>query len=156
FLARSQAEHDESFKQIIPYVAICHGSMHLLLRRTAKQTEARLHDKLSLGIGGHINEIELTNAGADLVRAGMLRELDEEVELKGDYEVRPVGVIYDGSNPVGRVHLGLAFRVECKGSDFTLKEPDLMTGEWVPREKLKEFFPAMESWSQHLVTGLFS
>ena len=52
FLPRSRAEYDASVKQIIPYVVIRRGEEYFLLRRLKKQTEARLHDKLSLGVGG--------------------------------------------------------------------------------------------------------
>jgi predicted NUDIX family phosphoesterase len=155
FLSRAIAETDETHKQIIPYIAICHGNRHLLLKRSSKQSEARLHNKLSLGIGGHINDGELKPRVTDLVHAGMLRELSEEVTLKGKYNIHTVGVIYDPSTAVGRVHLGIVFRVDCESPEFTLGEPDLMTGDWTERERLKEFLPSMETWSQLLATGLF-
>ena len=155
FLSRAIAETDETHKQIIPYIAICHGNRHLLLKRSSKQSEARLHNKLSLGIGGHINDGELKPGVTDLVHAGMLRELSEEVELKGKYTVHTVGVIYDPSTAVGRVHLGIVFRVDCESPEFTLGEPELMSGDWTERERLKEFLPSMETWSQLLANGLF-
>jgi predicted NUDIX family phosphoesterase len=154
FLSRAIAETDETHKQIIPYIAICHGDNHLVLKRSSKQSEARLHNKLSLGIGGHINDGEVS--AADLVQAGMLRELSEETELKGGYTTNLVGVIYDPSTAVGRVHLGIVFRIDCERPEFTLGEPDLMTGEWVTRKDLQALVPSMETWSQLLVNGLFS
>src|SRR5687768_8619722 len=51
FRPRSQVEQDESVKQIIPYVCIRCGDSYVLLQRTKKQSEARLHNKFSLGIG---------------------------------------------------------------------------------------------------------
>ncbi|HUR47029.1 MAG TPA: hypothetical protein VMZ27_14215 [Candidatus Saccharimonadales bacterium] len=155
FLSRAIAETDETHKQIIPYIAICHGTRHLLLKRSSKQSEARLHNKLSLGIGGHINDGELKPGVNDLVHAGMLRELTEEIDLKGKYAINTVGVIYDPSTAVGRVHLGIVFRVDCESPEFTLGEPELMSGDWTEREKLKEFLPSMETWSQLLANGLF-
>jgi predicted NUDIX family phosphoesterase len=155
FLSRAIAETDETHKQIIPYIAICHGNRHLLLKRSSKQSEARLHNKLSLGIGGHINDGELKPGVSDLVGAGMLRELNEEVSLKGQYTVQAAGVIYDPSTAVSRVHLGIVFRVNCESAEFTLGEPELMSGDWTEREKLKEFLPLMETWSQLLVNGMF-
>lgn len=154
FLVRAKAETDESFKQIIPYVMICHGNQHLLLRRSSKQTEARLHNKLSLGIGGHINEQEVQSSKQDLVEGGMLRELTEEVQLDDGWSSRPIGVIYDPSTAVGRVHMGIVFRVECSSSNFVLNEPELMSGEWVSRDALANLMPHMETWSQLLVQSL--
>src|SRR5207253_6308548 len=55
FIDRPTAEQSPQYKQIIPYVVIRHGDSYFLLQRTSKQTEARLHHKLSIGVGGHIN-----------------------------------------------------------------------------------------------------
>ena len=55
FLPREQAEYDNTVRQIIPYVILRRGRHYFLLRRLKKQTETRLHEKLSLGVGGHIN-----------------------------------------------------------------------------------------------------
>jgi predicted NUDIX family phosphoesterase len=154
FLSRAIAETDETHKQIIPYIAICHGDNHLVLKRSSKQSEARLHNKLSLGIGGHINDGEVS--ATDLVQAGMLRELREEIDLPGKYTANLMGVIYDPSTAVGRVHLGIVFRIDCQSPEFALGEPDLMTGEWVARKDLQALLPSMETWSQILVNGLFS
>ncbi|HWW59870.1 MAG TPA: NUDIX hydrolase, partial [Thermoanaerobaculia bacterium] len=52
FIDRATAEVSPQYKQIIPYVIIRHDDSFFLLQRTRKQTEARLHDKFSIGIGG--------------------------------------------------------------------------------------------------------
>src|SRR6266849_6628716 len=55
FVDLATAEVSPRWRQIIPYVVVRYGDSFFLLRRTRKQNEVRLHDKLSLGIGGHIN-----------------------------------------------------------------------------------------------------
>ncbi|MBI4682240.1 MAG: hypothetical protein HY757_03975 [Nitrospirae bacterium] len=55
FMSRDNAEYDFEHKQVIPYVIIRNGNNYLLLKRLTGQTEKRLHNKYSLGIGGHIN-----------------------------------------------------------------------------------------------------
>ena len=55
FRPRNILEEDPSYKQIIPYAVICHGNEVYMFRRLNKQTEARLHNKCSLGVGGHMN-----------------------------------------------------------------------------------------------------
>src|SRR5437762_13268160 len=55
FVARADAEVSPQWRQIIPYVIVMHGDEVFTLRRLRKQTEARLHDKVSIGVGGHIN-----------------------------------------------------------------------------------------------------
>ena len=55
FLRRSELEEDPSFKQIIPYAIISNKESFYLFRRTSGQREKRLHNKFSLGVGGHMN-----------------------------------------------------------------------------------------------------
>src|SRR6185436_3445956 len=111
------------------------------LQRTAKQTEARLHHKVSIGIGGHINP------GHDLID-GLQKELDEEVRIDGDYELRFAGILNDESTEVGRVHLGAVFLLDSTTRDVVVVETEKMRGEWMPRARLAEVREAMETWSQ--------
>ncbi len=77
FLDRPTAEVSPQYKQIIPYVVIRHDGSYFLLQRTPKQTETRLHHKLSLGIGGHINP------DTPELLDGLHKELEEEVHVRG-------------------------------------------------------------------------
>lgn len=148
FRPRSQVEQDESVKQIIPYVCIRCGDSYVLLQRTKKQSEARLHNKFSLGIGGHINDLE--HSSPDLVDAGLQRELAEEISLTSGYKLTPLGIIYDSTTPVGRVHLGVVYELEACDQAFTLGEPDLMSARWVGSAELAAYRDRMETWSQIL------
>ncbi|MBV9494207.1 MAG: NUDIX domain-containing protein [Acidobacteria bacterium] len=140
FLPRPEAEKSPAFKQIIPYVVIRSGGHYFLLRRTPKQSETRLHDKLSLGIGGHINP------GHDLL-AGLRKELFEEVEIDDDFELTFAGILNDDSTEVGQVHLGAVYILETSRNVRVL-ETEKMSGSWVTREALAPLREAMETWSQ--------
>lgn len=142
FIDRATAEASPQYKQIIPYVLIRHGERWFLLQRTQKQTEARLHDKLSLGIGGHINPDT-----PDLLE-GLQKELDEEVAIAGDYDLSFVGVLNDDTTDVGRVHLGAVYVLVAHDGDVGVVETEKMTGRWATREELATQRDAMESWSQ--------
>lgn len=142
FLDRPTAEHSPQYKQIIPYVAIHHGDSFYLLERTSKQTESRLHHKLSLGIGGHVNPDVPTLLG------GLQKELDEEVHVDGDYEIRFAGILNDDTTDVGRVHLGAVYVLEAAAGDVSVRETDKMNGSWVERSKLATLRERMETWSQ--------
>jgi predicted NUDIX family phosphoesterase len=109
--------------------------------RTAKQTEERLHHKVSIGIGGHINP-------GHSVLEGLRKELGEEVRIGGAYELRLAGVINDESTEVGRVHLGACFVLETKTRDVAVLETEKMHGEWMTRAQLAAAREAMETWSQ--------
>jgi predicted NUDIX family phosphoesterase len=151
FLDRPAAEEDPSHKQIIPYIAVVHRGRFLLYRRTKRQGEGRLHDKFSLGFGGHINDIDGRPATAtNLILAGMVRELNEELFLPSIRQLRVVGFINDDANAVGKVHLGVAFVVEAGSERFAVNEPDLIEARWCDAEAVEEALPQLESWSQLL------
>ena len=141
FVDRPTAEISPQFRQIIPYVLIRNGDDYFVLIRTPKQSETRLHHKVSLGIGGHINP------GQTLLE-GLQRELDEEVWIGSAFDMQFVGIINDDSTDVGRVHLGAAYLLDAQGKDVKVKETDKMVGEWKPRAALRNSRDAMESWSQ--------
>lgn len=121
WVTRSCAEQDESFLQIIPYFSLVscrHDSNGEYIqanricsyRRSKLASEKRLHGKKSIGFGGHINPCDgstLTEAIANC----MFRELHEEVIIGNGLFLFPhmIGMIYDKSTPVGRVHLGVYF-----------------------------------------------
>jgi predicted NUDIX family phosphoesterase len=142
FIDRPTAERSPQFKQIIPYVLIRHADSFYLLQRTKEQTEARLHHKLSLGIGGHINPDR-----PDLID-GLQKELEEEVEILGDYDLTFAGILNDDTTDVGSVHLGAVFILDAHEPSVQVRETDKMTGRWVPRADLSQHREMMESWSQ--------
>lgn len=151
FLDRKLAEEDPSHKQIIPYILIAHRGRYLLYQRTKKQGEARLHNKFSLGFGGHINDIDGNEeTDTNLILAAMVRELNEELFIPSVRQLSVVGFINDDSNPVGQVHLGVAFVVEAANDRFVVNEPDKIEAKWCDAQAIEEAFPALESWSQLL------
>jgi predicted NUDIX family phosphoesterase len=142
FIDRPTAENSPQYKQIIPYVLIRNGEAYFLLQRKAKQVEARLHHKLSLGIGGHINPDT-----PDLFD-GLQKELEEEVEVVGDYDLTFVGILNDDTTDVGRVHLGAVYVLDAHEGTVHVRETEKMSGRWVPRDELPQHREAMETWSQ--------
>lgn len=155
FVERRHAEEDSSMQQIIPYTLIVREDEVLLLRRSKKGGDARLHDKLSIGVGGHVNPPDAD--GGDPIAACARREMDEEIEIDADVTPRAVGVINDDSNPVGSVHFGVVFvgRVEA-GTEVRVRETELLSAEFVSRDVLKKLAVDpkvnLESWSQ-LITA---
>jgi len=153
FLDRKQAEEDPSHKQIIPYILVTNDGRFLLYKRTKKQGESRLHNKLSLGFGGHINDIDGNReTDTNLILAAMIRELNEEVFIPSVRQVSIVGFINDDSNLVGKVHLGVAFVVEAANDRFVVNEPEMIEAKWCDAKAIEEIFPNLETWSQLLWT----
>ncbi len=151
FVARADAENDPSYKQIISYCAIVSGDRIFMTRRTKKQTETRLHDRLSVGIGGHVASVD---EGADMVLRGLRRELEEEVSIRGDYTMRYLGVINDDSTEVGRVHTGICYLVQVAEGDCEVREKEKMVGEWVAIADLPLYMAGFEEWSKIVVNTL--
>jgi predicted NUDIX family phosphoesterase len=148
FIDRPTAEISPQYKQIIPYVVIRNGQSYFLLQRTQKQTEARLHHKLSLGIGGHINPDT-----PDLLD-GLQKELDEEVTIASDYDLTFMGILNDDTTDVGRVHLGVVYLLDAHAANVTVRETEKMTGRWAGRAELELLRQQMESWSEIVFDAL--
>lgn len=147
FVPRADAEVEPKWRQIIPYVVVMHRRDVFTLRRLRKQTEARLHDKVSIGIGGHINP------GHNLL-AGLQKELDEEVAVEDPYELEFAGVLNDESTEVSRVHLGAVYVLRASTANVHVRETEKMTGSFVPRRELAAMRDAMETWSQVVYDAL--
>jgi len=155
FILRSDAETDFTKKQIISYVVVVRDGEIFTMRRTKKQTEARLHNKISLGVGGHINPSD--EISGDALEEGMKRELFEEVDVKGEKELIPLGLINDNSTEVGQVHFGLCYIMKLeKNGDCFIKETEKMTGEWFTYGQAMQEFDQMEGWSQIVLNKLGS
>ena len=153
FVPRGPAETDASLKQIIPYAVVRRGDEVFLLRRLATQTEARLHNLYSIGVGGHVNPPDAL-AGKDPVEAALHRELHEELALSGDYEIRPLGLLNDDATPVGQVHLGVVYEVRAERAECAVRETDRMEGRFVPLAEAARHRAGMETWSQFLIEPL--
>lgn len=151
FADRSRVEDDPSLKQIIPYMIVRWNDRVFLMRRLRAQSEQRLWDKYSIGIGGHLNQEDAGSCFSDVLRAGMERELHEELAVSTEYETQLVGCINDDSNDVGRVHFGIVFQVSVPTNRVEVLEKSKMTGEFVSIADLPEARPMMESWSRVLL-----
>ncbi|MGM0596272.1 MAG: NUDIX domain-containing protein [Myxococcota bacterium] len=139
FIERRQAERDPQFKQLIPYVVVRRGKKCFLFKRLKGGGEKRLHDLYSVGVGGHINPVELNDdENENIVLAGAKRELLEEVslELPADrFEI--LGLLNDESNEVGTVHTGVVLQVKLEsGEQVKIGEKKVLKGEFRNFEEL--------------------
>lgn len=161
FIERRQAEQDSSFKQIIPYTLVVCGEEVLLLKRLSGGGEPRLRGMLSIGVGGHINPSD-ASCDRNLIAAGALRELEEEVRVQEPSDPVPVGVVNDESNPVGSVHFGLVHLLRISSPQVTVLESNELEGRFVPAKEIQQMVESkenFETWSAlvspHL-TGILS
>jgi len=176
FMDREAAETDPSFLQLIPYCVLVtplDQTGELLAfgyRRTKKCGESRLHDKWAFGVGGHVNPVDADprpGAGhGPTYAAALKRELKEEVGLDfippddmpdfGLHDFAPLlGFIFDPSNDVGKVHLGLVHKVWVGNQDeLKFEDPAMTDGRWFTRTDLAAGAPdggSFEGWSAVVV-----
>jgi len=162
FMSRREAEENPVYKQIIPYLIVSSGDRYLTYRRSG--AEKRLTDLFSIGIGGHINPADSAERRMGLIRNNVRREVAEELSLDGaesiwdelsdDFAV--VGVLYDDSNDVGRVHLGIVLRIDVRPA---LAKRLRMGDEgkemsWKVQEELEGIYNVLEGWSKVCVDAL--
>ncbi|MHC4539897.1 MAG: hypothetical protein ACYTEK_12895 [Planctomycetota bacterium] len=158
FMPRSQAEHDPSFKQIIPYVIMTHQGKYLSYVRGARAGETRLVAKRSIGIGGHINpadDMPLFNADFyHTYLAAVEREVAEEVSVETAYSDRVVALLNDDSNEVGSVHLGIVHCWNLDEPKVNKREQMITQMAFMTADELEQARDSLETWSQKCLDGL--
>lgn len=147
FLDRDIAEHDYDYRQIIPYIIVRKDDSFLLLKRLNKQTEKRLHGKYSLGVGGHINP-DPSERYENIIMSGLYKELNEEISIKEPFKLTFSGIINNQTSDVGKVHVGFLYILEASSLDFEVLEKEKMTGKWIKKDQLSEYYEYLEGWSQ--------
>ncbi len=152
FHPRSLMETDPTFKQIIPYLIFTHDNKFFLMQRCTTASEMRLQNKLSLGIGGHIRQEDLNETS---LFSWATREFHEEVTYSGNLSVKPLGILNDDSNDVGKVHIGFVLLLTGDSSDISVKS-ELKSGTLVSLEECIAQKEHMETWSQFVVDFLAS
>ncbi len=159
FVERAYAERTPTLKQVIPYTLVSCDEQLLLTRRLKTGGESRLHDKYSLGIGGHINPQDIDASSSDVrnpIEAGTRREIAEELTVRGKYDVRRVGLLNDDSNAVGAVHVGLVQFISVR-APVEIRERDQLEGRLVTTGDLRGMLAEganFETWSKLLIPHL--
>src|SRR5437588_7205633 len=155
-LPRAAAEHDPAHKQIIPYAIIAHRDRVLHYVRGKKAGEQRLVAKGSIGIGGHMNDSDesLFVWDEEAYRAGVEREVNEEIRIETTLDDHIVGLLNDDSNEVGRVHLGVVHVFNLDEPKVEKREAQITNLEFLSRQELLKRRDTLETWSQLCVDQL--
>lgn len=142
FEPRQAMEADPSFKQVIPYLVLRDDDRYFLMRRTRAGADERLHDRYSIGVGGHLNP------GDGDVPGGLLREWREEIEASFEPRFRLVGLLNDDRNDVGAVHLGVVFVADVEGRPVGVRETDKLSGRFAAPAEVAAVRAGLETWSE--------
>jgi len=156
FIPRPEAETNPAYKQIIPYALIAFEKTVLHYVRGKKTGEQRLVAKGSIGIGGHMNETDesLFAMDEEAYRAGVEREVNEEIKIETPFEDRIVALLNDDSTEVGRVHLGIVHIFKLKEPKVQKREAMITGLTFLTKEELMTRRESLETWSQICVDAL--
>lgn len=153
FAPRGRIEDRDDFRQIIPYIILCHKGSVATYTRTTRGAEQRLYHLSSIGFGGHVELKDLVldkdgllNVEATIEKAS-IREIGEEVEYAAVASKELVGLIIDDRDLVNRVHLGI---VEIWHLETASVQPleDTITGcKFIPVHKISMDEDKLERWS---------
>ena len=156
FIPRAAAENDPAHKQIIPYAIIACGDRILHYVRGKKAGEQRLVAKGSIGIGGHMNDEDESLFAWDekAYRAGVEREVSEEIKIETNFEDRIVAMLNDDTTEVGRVHLGIVHLFRLIEPKVEKREAMITSLAFLTKDELRARRDILETWSQICVDSL--
>jgi predicted NUDIX family phosphoesterase len=141
FRDRAAMEQDRGWKQVIPYLVLRDGPRYFLMRRTRAGGDARLHDRWSIGVGGHLNPGDGDLAG------GLRREWAEEIEADFVPEFQLVGLLNDDTTEVGSVHVGAVYVADAAGRPVVIRETEKLEGSFAEAAAVAAVEPRLETWS---------
>ena len=150
---RGDMEEDPSYKQLIGYVLLKDTNTNevLVYKRLVGGGEARLHGKASVGIGGHMNEVEGKTI-FEMLKINAARELNEEVGVSEEEALNNlhfIGLINDDKTEVGQVHVGVVYECKVDKSKVEVKEDDTLVIKWMTADEAKAE-ENYETWSEFL------
>ncbi len=141
FENRAVVERDRRWKQVIPYLVLRDDRRYFLMRRTRAGSDPRLHDRWTIGVGGHLNPGDGDLAG------GLRREWSEEIEAAFEPDFRLVGLLNDDTGEVGSVHVGAVYVADAGGRPVAVRETDKLEGRFAEPADVAAVLDEMESWS---------
>src|SRR6266704_4925690 len=156
FLPRPEAETNPAFKQIIPYALVAFEGKLVYYVRGKKAGEQRLVAKGSIGIGGHMNESDESFFALDeaAYRAGVEREVGEEIAINTKFEDQIVALLNDDSTEVGRVHLGVVHVFKLAEPNVEKREAMITNVAFLNQNELMTRRDSLETWSQICLDSL--
>ncbi len=139
---RGPLETDPSYKQIIPYMVGKFGDEILFYIRTDKGGDSRLHRKMSIGVGGHIEPQDL--GAGEAIEKALRREVKEELPDNELMELNPLGYIYIEGDEVDGVHIGILFVGKLKNRSIEGEEEELETIDFAGPNRISEMIDTNE------------
>lgn len=161
---RAMLESNEYFRQIIPYIAIkTNKDEYLTYTRTTSGNEKRLHKKISIGFGGHVdaNDAVFNDDSIldikETIKLATTRELIEELGIdfyqkvkKSLNNINIQKLIIDDKSDVEKVHIGLLITITIEGKKFNINSPEsqIEINGFLRKEEIYKLNGEIEPWSK--------
>ena len=156
WLERPQAEISDEWVQAIPCALIRDDDGRCcVLKRTNHESRDDLRAKLSLIVGGHIDEKLESISFRGAVTGNLIRELEEEVGIFAKENPSPIGVIIDASSNTASRHV--AFIHETTANHVSVDAPEEFmlrskySGVFMDGIQLTEKIDDFDPWSRLLI-----
>ena len=169
WLERDEVETDKSVRQIIPYIVMTsindEGEATVFtFERLKGGDEDRLHNKWSVGVGGHVDETD-NHRGTPIIDCAY-REIREEIKIPEGYAIDvtpdPLAALCRSDTIVDQVHIGIVFAAEIfeRTTDTVLQalesnEPNKIQGQMYTSDQLSQMLDSgeknFELWSQDVI-----
>ena len=153
------------YLQIIPYYLFRNRGRYFNYVRPDKGSETRLHGKVSIGVGGHIDMTDIVADGdgridleATLTAAGK-REGGEEIGVEIAHgSFRFIGTIYAIDTEVDRLHFGIVgvcdlsdAQVEALKPNHEIAEPGFRTLADIAADTVADPNKTLETWTRLVI-----
>lgn len=163
---RATCESDPSLLQLLPYITMIDENTGKVFGyyRGKAGGESKLVGKMSMGVGGHVEEaLEPNGDLVTLLVTHAVREVFEEVGYKDLDSIRRqlekqliagFTAVYQPEDPVGKFHLGLFLTVKVNPQLFGELEGGVIErGHWFdfPKAELTDPADFWEGWTQTLL-----
>ena len=155
WLSRPRAEKSHDMVQAIPCAIIRDSTNRYCVFRRVEEGRRDLNRKLSLIIGGHIDDPNDSESFQAVMVANLNREIEEEIGIRPKEPPRPIGVIIDGSSLVASRHV--AFLHEMSAEHVTPQAPEeftkksKFTGEFMPPSQVGGLSIEFDPWSRLVI-----
>lgn len=164
---RADLEENTGFRQLIPYVSlVTPEGKFLTYTRTKKGNEQRLHKKVSVGFGGHMDAADVhfnEDSNLDIQKTifnGLKREVIEELgndvyetikdQING-FQVEEL--IIDDKTDVEKVHMALLISVTLDSEiDVESTDESITMEGFLTEEEIRELDGNIEPWSEIVIS----
>lgn len=153
WLPRSEAETSETLVQPIPCALVLSEAHQYHVFRRISDGRQDLRKRISLVIGGHIDQDIEEGGFLSLALATLFRELDEELKLEYlSSTAKPIGLVIDRSSLESSRHVAMIYEVVVSGEvkpraaeEFSMRSK--YDGKPCTSNELLDFRKEFDPWS---------